>query len=274
MLRCPDTNIFLPDLQIACCHTMKPPPIKAILFDLDETLWPLLPVLEHAETTLYDWLAIHLPGITRQFSNTELSALRTELRPTNPRFAYDLWALRHATLTHAYRLGSKTSNEINIKICNEASDEINSEISTTDKLLINQAMQIFSTARNAVTPFDDVLPGLANLQSNFMIGSVSNGFADLHAIGIAHHFKVSLAAHQFGCAKPDPRIFHAACAALSVAPHEVLYVGDDPWLDIQGAQDAGLHAAWMNRFQRELPAYIVPTTTVTTLHELHAWLQH
>lgn len=229
---------------------MKPHPIKAILFDLDETLWPLIPVLQAAEASLYRWLELNIPGVAGQFSLAQLSALRTSLIPTDPRFAYDLWALRHATLRHA---------------CLECDEDVS---------MVDQAMAVFSVARNAVTPFDDVSPGLAQLQNDFLLGSISNGFADLQTIGIAHHFKISLAAHQFGCAKPDPRIFHAACTALQIEPDQTLYVGDDPLLDIEGAQNAGLHAIWMNRFQRALPSHIVPSASVSNLYELHDWLQH
>lgn len=228
---------------------MKPHSIKAILFDLDETLWPLIPVLQRAEASLYMWLKLNLPGVARQFSLAQLSQLRTSLIPTDSRFAYDLWALRHATLRHA---------------CLKSGE---------DTGLVDKAMAVFSDARNAVTPFDDVMPGLTQLQNDFVLGSISNGFADLQVIGIAHHFKISLAAHQFGCAKPDPRIFHAACSALKIEPRQALYVGDDPLLDIEGAQNAGMHAIWMDRFQRKLPAHIVPSASVTNLHELHQVLQ-
>lgn len=223
-------------------------PIKAVLFDLDDTLWPLEAVIKRAEAVLYDWLTQHAPGVTKQFTREQLRALREELQPTHPRYRFDLWSLRHATLTHACSL------------CGE------------DSTRMKQAMAIFSEARNAVTPFDDVLPGLTRLSERYALGSISNGFADLQAIGLAHHFRISLAAHQFGSAKPDPEIFLAACDALSVAPNETLYVGDDPLLDVQAAQNAGLHAVWMNRFARTLPDHIIPTASCTTLHEVDDWL--
>jgi HAD superfamily hydrolase (TIGR01549 family) len=224
-------------------------PIKAVVFDLDDTLWPLVPTLVKAEAVLYDWLAIHLPGVTRRFSNEELRALRMQLLPSDPQYQFNVWALRHAALTHACYLTSE------------------------NRELVDQAMAVFSEARNAVTLYDDVLPGLARLRERFVVASVSNGFADLAAIGIAHHFQTSIAAHEFGSAKPNPEIFLAACDALSIAPHEAVYVGDDPVLDIQGAQNAGLHAVWMNRFQRSLPDHIVPAASCTSLLELDAWLK-
>lgn len=228
---------------------MTTSPIKAVLFDLDDTLWPLVPTLVKAEAVLYDWLAEHLPGVTQRFSNEELRALRMELLPSKAEYQFNVWALRHAALTHACHLTSE------------------------NKALVDQAMAVFSEARNAVTLYDDVVPGLASLSQRYPIASISNGFADLAAIGIAGHFQTSIAAHQFGSAKPHPEIFLAACDALSIAPHEAVYVGDDPVLDIQGAQNAGLQAVWMNRFQRTLPEHIVPAASCTTLHELDAWLK-
>ncbi len=218
------------------------------MFDLDDTLWPLEAVIKRAEQVLHDWLALHTPGITARYTIDNLRTLRAELQSGNPQYRYDLWALRHATLTHACTL------------CGE------------DEGRMLEAMAVFSEARNAVTPFDDVAPGLTALQQQYRIGSISNGFADLHAIGLAHHFEVSLAAHQFGTAKPDPAIFLAACEALDIAPHEALHIGDDPSLDVAGAQNAGLHAGWMNRFDRPFPADIEPAAHFRTLHDVVAWL--
>jgi FMN phosphatase YigB (HAD superfamily) len=89
---------------------------------------------------------------------------------------------------------------------------------------------------------------------------------------MAGHFRISIAAHQFGSAKPDPAIFQAACAALDVDPAEAVYVGDDPLLDVVGAQKAGLRAVWMNRFDRELPEHVRPDASCTSLLELEHWL--
>ncbi len=222
--------------------------VKAVIFDLDDTLWPLVPTLAKAEVVLYDWLSLHIPGVVQRFSNDELRALRMELLPTKPEYQFNVWALRHAALTLACHLTSE------------------------NKELVDQAMTAFSDARNDVALFEDVAPVLASLSERYLVGSISNGFADLEAIGISQYFKTSIAAHQFGSAKPNPEIFLAACEALAIAPHEAIYVGDDPSLDVQGAQNAGLHAVWMNRFQRALPDNIVPAATCTTLYELDVWL--
>lgn len=227
----------------------KPPAIKAVLFDLDDTLWPIATVMARAEQLLFDWLADNAPAVARHCSIDSLRQRRMELAAANPLFRIDLWKLRHAALTAAF-------------------DSVGE-----DTRKVDAAMAVFSAARHAVTPFADVQPALARLQRQVLLGTVSNGFADLGKIGLAQYFQTSIAAHSFGRAKPDPAIFHAACAALQVAPEETVYAGDDPLLDVAGAQQAGLQAVWINRFSRVLPDGITAQASFTNLEQLEAWLQ-
>ena len=227
---------------------MNPVPVKAVLFDLDDTLWPIVPVIVRAEADLFDWLAVHAPEVARDHSITSLRERRIALLASEPRYRIDLVSLRHAGLTEAFRH------------------------SGADLALVDKAIAVFNASRNAVTPYDDVLPGLLKLGGHVALGSISNGSADLDAIGLSEHFRVSISAREFGTAKPDPAIFHAACSALQVSPAEAVYVGDDPLLDIEGAQQAGMRAVWMNRFERQLPPHITPDATCVTLWQLEHWL--
>ena len=54
-------------------------------------------------------------------------------------------------------------------------------------------------------------------------------------------------------AKPDPRIFKAAAAAIGVKVANVLHIGDDSALDALGALQSGMHAAWLNREGKDWP---------------------
>lgn len=219
--------------------------IKAVVFDLDDTLWPIAPVIAHAEAVLHSWLAQHAPQVVQQFSVEQLRQRRTALQPTHARFRYDLWALRHTSLQQALT---------------EAGE---------DHQKADAAMAVFAAARNQVTLFEDVQPGLQVLGQRVKLGSISNGFADLQAIGLAGHFQVSLAAHQFGCAKPDPRIFLAVSEALALTPEEIMVVGDDLLLDVQGAQQVGMQGVWMRRHPGMLPGNAVtPDAIVSSVHDL------
>lgn len=231
---------------------MADSPIKAVLFDLDDTLWPIVPVIKRAEIVLYDWLTLNAPNVARLHTIDSLHARRLELTATDPRYRYDMWALRHAGLMEAFIAAGEDENKV------------------------LDAMAMFSEARNKVEPFADVLPVLAKLSNSVKVGSVTNGAADLEVIGLARHFHVTISARQFGCAKPDAAIFRAACDALEVEPREAVYVGDDPVLDVEGAQNAGMRAIWMNRVEidpaRECPGHIRPDAVCRTLHDLNAWL--
>ncbi len=223
---------------------------KAILFDLDDTLWPIAPVIIQAEQTLHAWLQTHAPRVAERFSIDKLRQARLELLARQPSFHVDLGALRRAGLLAAFQAAGE------------------------DEAKVEHAMVQFVAARNAVVPYDDVLPGLLRLKGRALLGSVSNGNADLQAIGLSHHFKVSVAAHHFGSAKPDAAIFLAACAELGVDPQDAVYVGDDVLLDVRGAQQAGLRAVWLNRngSAAHLEHGVVPDAICRDFHELLDWL--
>lgn len=227
----------------------RAPTVQAVLFDLDDTLWAIQPVLVRAETLLFDWLRQNAPRITRTHTIASLRERRMALLESDPVYRIDLWKLRHAALTEVFLEHGE------------------------DPGLVEQAMALFSEARSTVDLFDDVEPGLQRLGQSLTLGSVSNGFANLDRIGLAGHFKVSIAAHTFGRAKPDAAIFHAACDALGIAPAHTVYVGDDLALDVRGAQQAGLRAVWMNRFGRQLEPGFAPDAICRDLHELQHWLQ-
>jgi putative hydrolase of the HAD superfamily len=118
-----------------------------------------------------------------------------------------------------------------------------------DPALADEAFEVFLDARQRVVPFDDVVPVLARWASRYRLVAVTNGNADVTRVGLGDYFAGSVSAHEVGVAKPDPRVFEAACRAAGAAPGEVLHVGDDPHLDVLGARAAGLHAAWLRRAQ-------------------------
>ena len=229
------------------------PPIKAVLFDLDDTLWPLAPAIERAEKLLFEWLRTHVPAVADRYSIEELRARRMQMLETAPHYRFDMVGLRHAGLTEAF-----------IE-CNE------------DCSKVDHALAVFSRARNAVDLYEDVRPLLPKMSEHWLLGTVSNGPADLDEIGISHHFQTSIAACRFGTGKPDPKIFHAACDTLGVDPAETVYVGDDPFLDVEGAQRAGLRGVLMKRegqrWAQPLPDHITPDAICTSMVALVKWLR-
>lgn len=228
--------------------------IKAISLDLDDTLWPIWPVIERAELALTAWLSVHAPMTAALFASP--SALR-DIRQymhevvlkNKPEMAHDLGAIRKESIRLAlYRAGD-------------------------DPRLAEPAYEAFFAERNKVEYYEDALPALKLLSQRYPLVSLSNGNAQLDKVGIAHYFQAAISAKSVGVAKPDARIFHAAAQALGLAPHQVLHVGDDAALDVIGALGAGMPAVWLNRQDKLWPENSrAPSLEIATLTELTALL--
>jgi len=78
------------------------------------------------------------------------------------------------------------------------------------------------------------------------IALVSNFDGRLHRVvaelGLSLFFDAVVVSSETGWAKPSPRIYAAALAALEVEPGEALMIGDRPREDVAGATAAGLRA--------------------------------
>jgi putative hydrolase of the HAD superfamily len=131
--------------------------------------------------------------------------------------------------------------------------------------------------RTGWTLFDDVLPCLEWLAAvNVKIAVVTNASgpyqrAKLAELGVAAFVTEVVIAGELGAAKPDPVIFHTACARLGFPPAEVAHVGDRLDLDAIGARDAGLAGVWLNRagpVNGELPDGVSMITGLDLLPEL------
>jgi putative hydrolase of the HAD superfamily len=214
--------------------------VRAIAFDLDNTLWDVEPVLARAEARLFDWLKTHCPRITAQVSSEDMRRARAELARREPNRAHDFTYLRTTALAgHAREHGY-------------------------DEQIAERAFAVFLAARCEVEVFADVAPGLGRLRRRYGLASLSNGNADLGRIGLDHLFALSLNARQVGAAKPDPRCFERLAQDLRVAPEQLLYVGDDPELDVEAARAAGLKTAWMNRRAHAWPSQFAPADLIIT----------
>jgi putative hydrolase of the HAD superfamily len=59
-------------------------------------------------------------------------------------------------------------------------------------------------------------------------------------LGLAEYFQTFVVSAVLGCRKPDPRMYRAGSDGLGLAPHECLFVDDDPEL-VAAALDLGYH---------------------------------
>lgn len=80
--------------------------------------------------------------------------------------------------------------------------------------------------------------------------------------GLAALARFVIVSEDQGYEKPDPRIYRDALASLGLAdPGGVLFVGDNPVTDIDGAGAFGMRTAWVSRGQR-FPADLHPPDLV------------
>jgi HAD superfamily hydrolase (TIGR01549 family) len=110
---------------------------------------------------------------------------------------------------------------------------------------------------------EDTAVVLQTLRARFKIGLITNGPSHIqrHKIerfGLAERMDLLVVSGEFGSHKPDPAIFRHAVAQLGVAPGEALFVGDSLEHDLRGAAAAGLPFVWFNRYHRPLPDDVPP----------------
>jgi putative hydrolase of the HAD superfamily len=104
--------------------------------------------------------------------------------------------------------------------------------------------------------FPETLKTLDALHGKFRLGIVSNFdtrlFQILPQLGISHYFEKVIVSSQAGADKPSPRIFDVACKTFSLQPRDILFVGDDPVADWQGAANAGMAIYELKRPSNDL----------------------
>ena len=219
--------------------------IRTITLDLDDTLWAIHPVIRRAENQLYEWLGENYPRITEMYEPADMLEVRRQVIAEFSEHAHNLTFLRRTVLG---RVGTAAGY-------------------TTE--FVDAAFEVFDAVRNDVDIFPEVIPTLEALNERFVVIAVTNGNANLEAIGISHLFSAVVTAEKAGAAKPARQMFDMAVKAGGASATETLHVGDHPVYDVDGARGAGLRTAWVNRDAGQWPEeYQKPEIEVTHVGEL------
>ena len=219
--------------------------VRAVFFDLDNTLWDVHPVIVRAEHAMFDFLRERYPAVTQRHDLDSMRALRVQVAREFPDRRHDFtWLRLEALRRHAREAGY-------------------------DESLAQAAFEVFYRARNEVVLYDDVRTTLDQLAGDYRLFAISNGNADLAAIGLAQYFEASLTAREAGVLKPDPRIFEILLLRAGLRAAEAAHVGDDADADVEGARRAGVLPVWLNRDGAAWPLPSpAPAHVVTRLDEL------
>ncbi len=253
--------------------------IKAVLFDLDETL-----ILDEA-VSLHAFRIAAL-RVTRDVKQAQKLALSAEhhakrLWQTLPTPALEyanrighsalegLWATYDPQLEFEALLETQI-HEYRFETWNAALSDCGLK---ADARALEQLWQGLR-ARYPLYPDADEL--LVNLKPNYKLGIVTNGVAGLqrqkwHGCGLEPWFDALAISGELGVGKPNPAIFEWIANELKVPLESCLMVGDNADRDVQGGINAGIKTVWIDRGFK--PRTAIATLEVKQLLEILPWLE-
>lgn len=230
-------------------------PIKAITFDLDDTLYDNRPVILRTTTESHAALQAYHPALST-FSEADYQALRDELRLREPDIYHDVTEWRRRSVELAM---------------------LNVGLSPAEaRAGADKVMTVFAHWRSQVEMPEETHLTLAALAARVPLVAITNGNADPARLGIEHYFQFSLRAGPHGRAKPWQDMYHLAASRLEIAPEHILHVGDDLTADVVGALRCGMQACWINLRQGNLmqirDARLLPHVEISQLASLTSLL--
>ena len=226
--------------------------IEGVLFDIDDTLVDLRSAAIDAFLAMVDDL---LEGVTSE-----------RLRLIAEDFADD-----GAGAYGRYMAGEVTFLGQRQLRLNRAFDLVEHK-PLSEQSYLRWAENYETLVKDSWKPFDDVLPHLAALSSwGIPYGAVSNNVEAYQRMKLERSglsgFAVVIGSDTAGAPKPAPAPFLAGCSQLQTAPGRTLYVGDNPINDVQGAENAGLIAIFVDRESKHAAQSAL---TVSNLEQLTA----
>jgi putative hydrolase of the HAD superfamily len=230
-------------------------PLRAVLFDIDDTLFPTTVFAGRARRRAVDAM-VHA-GL-----DVEPEAAYAELEEVVREFSSNYG---HHFDKLVVRLGNRLKPGVH------------------QAIVIASGVCAYHAAKEHIRPYADAVRALAALaRTGLLRGVVSNGLTVKQAeklvrLGLERAFSPNaiFISEELGVAKPHPKIFTIACESLGIPPDEALYVGDHPAKDIDPAREAGLHTCLRRGGGRHAdePSAAGPEFAVESLDELIAILR-
>jgi putative hydrolase of the HAD superfamily len=129
-------------------------------------------------------------------------------------------------------------------------------------------------ARKRLRLYPQVQETLDQLRSRYHMAVVSDAQSvyavpELRMVGLLHHFNPIIVSGDYGYRKPDLRLFQKALDVLQVRPEQALFLGNDLYHDIFGAQQVGMKAIFISYNQGNTSYQaIAPDYTIHRFAEL------
>ena len=205
-------------------HPFSPSDIKAVAFDLDDTLYDNEPIIERAVNGLADYLREHFP-IAGQKSAAEWFAIKRRLCQQDHRLISDVSKLRYLSLLEGLQ------EDVPERLAREQAAQ--------------QCYDMFYHLRSDFSVDENVCSTLARLAKLRPIAAITNGNANLDQIGLGDTFSVVLHASSDNIRKPHRDMFDKCASQLGIRPSQILHVGDNMENDVLGGKRAGCKTAWL-----------------------------
>jgi FMN hydrolase / 5-amino-6-(5-phospho-D-ribitylamino)uracil phosphatase len=221
--------------------------IKAVAFDGDMTLWDFEKVMRRALALVLEELRRRMPGRGSAALTVErMAAIRDEVAEELGSEVLDLERIRLLSFVRTVELAGRRDDDL--------AEELNA--------------LYFKHRFAAIELYPDVLPALEALGARYPLGLVSNGNTRPEHCGLGGRFGFVVFAQEAGCAKPDRRIFAAACRQAGCMAPELLHVGDSLENDVAGANAFGAVSVWLNRDGRANGTGVAPAFEIRSLDQL------
>jgi HAD superfamily hydrolase (TIGR01549 family) len=159
-----------------------------------------------------------------------------------------------------------------------------------DRRIADAVNAYFSAFFDYCQPIPGTLQMLESLKGRYRLGLLSNfthppaAQEILERVGLMPFFDVILISGALGYRKPHPLVFQRLIDQFAVGKDEILFIGDDPEPDIEGARKAGIRPVWMtyvrDRGLAVMPRFIPATAEspdtqvprISTWDDLHSLL--
>ena len=214
-----------------------------VSFDLDETLWEFMPMMDGALGRTIERLEKRVPGIAGTLTIDVLHAYRAELDGV-----------------------AGTYEELRLESFRRALADRGVIEEGLPRWMVDvwMAERVFS-----VELHPDVEPEMDRLKrAGHILGAITNGNFPVERLEMARRFAFVVHAERVGELKPAAAPFMHARELAGVEPERWVHVGDDLDTDVAGAQACGMKAVWINRAGRELPEGYAPDAELRSLDGL------
>ena len=222
--------------------------IRAISFDLDDTLYDNRPVIERAE----QWMVAYMRDTylqTAMYDRAWWHRLKLRLQQEQPALVDDVSLCRRVLLQQGLMAGGMKKAEA--------------------KREAENVFAHFLEVRSQVAVPDITRRVLSALAKKYPLVVITNGNMLVERLGLEGQFQHVLKAGGGFRMKPAPDLFTDMARRLQLPPQQILHVGDDVLTDVAGAIHSGYRSAWLNDVGQDWRKLtILPDVMLTRLEQL------